>query len=122
MPPDPASPDGRSIAIRSGLLGRSVSIPASKTEYPRYEAARPLARALRSRRRMIGRSEDLLWECRAADSGLAAMVESVLREEGPYKVVPAAGGEAWRGRGPELWREVAGGLGGGRGTPVPVGA
>ena len=45
---------------------------------------------------MIGRTEDLLGECRAADSGLAAIVESVLREEGPYKVVPAAGvvGEA----------------------------
>src|SRR6266478_9397803 len=70
MPPDPASPDGRSIAIRSGLLGRSVSIHDWKSEYPRYEAARPLARALRSRRRMIGRSEDLLWECRAADSGV----------------------------------------------------
>src|SRR5260370_14814057 len=120
MPPDPASPDGRSIAIRSGLLGRSVSIPASKTEYPRYEAARPLARALRSRRRMIGRSEDLLWECRAADSGLAAMVEAVLREEGPYKAVPAAGVEAWRGRGPELWREEGEWRGENRGTLLPV--
>jgi hypothetical protein len=56
---------------------------------------------------MIGRSEDLLWECRAADSGLAAMVESVMREEGPYKVVPAAGVEAWREREPNLWRKVA---------------
>src|SRR5260370_9698283 len=107
MPPDPASPDGRSIAIWSGRLGRSVSIHDWKSEYPRYEAARPLARALRSRRRMIGRSEDLLWECRAADSGLAAMVESVLREEGPYKVVPAAGVEAWREREPHLCRKVA---------------
>ena len=56
---------------------------------------------------MIGRSEDLLWECRAADSGLAAMVESVLREEGPYKVVPAAGVEAWREREPRLRLKVA---------------
>jgi hypothetical protein len=55
---------------------------------------------------MIGRTEDLLGECRAADSGLAAVVESVLREEGPYKVVPAAGVEAWREREPQLWSKV----------------
>jgi len=56
---------------------------------------------------MIGRAEDLLGECRAADSGLAAGVEAVLREEGPYKVVPAAGVEAWRERDPRLWQKVA---------------
>lgn len=56
---------------------------------------------------MVGRAEDLLGECRAADSGLAAIVESVLREEGPYKVVPAAGVVAWREREPNLWRKVA---------------
>jgi hypothetical protein len=56
---------------------------------------------------MIGRAEDLLGECRAADSGLAAVVEAVLREEGPYKVVPAAGVEAWRERDPRLWQKVA---------------
>jgi hypothetical protein len=56
---------------------------------------------------MIGRAEDLLGECRAADSGLAAVVEAVLREEGPYKVVPAAGVEAWREREPKLWQKVA---------------
>jgi hypothetical protein len=56
---------------------------------------------------MIGRAEDLLGECRAADSGLAAVVEAVLREEGAYKVVPAAGVEAWRERDPRLWQKVA---------------
>jgi hypothetical protein len=66
-----------------------------------------MARHLRVRARMIGRAEDLLGECRAADSGLASVVESVLREEGPYKVVPAAGVEAWREREPNLWRKVA---------------
>src|SRR5260370_24058315 len=106
----------------SGLLGRSVSIHDGKSESPRSEAAGPLARALRSRRRMIGRSEDLLWECRAADSGLAAMVESVLREEGPYKVVPAAGVEAWRAREPNLWRKGTQWLDGRRVPLVPGGA
>lgn len=56
---------------------------------------------------MIGRAEDLLGECRAADSGLAAVVEAVLREKSPYKVVPAAGVEAWREREPRLWQKVA---------------
>ena len=56
---------------------------------------------------MIGRAEELLGECRAADSGLAAVVEAVLREEGPYKVVPAAGVEAWREREPRLRLKVA---------------
>jgi hypothetical protein len=56
---------------------------------------------------MIGRAEDLLGECRAADSGLAAVVEAVLREAGPYQVVPAAGVEAWREREPRLWQKVA---------------
>jgi hypothetical protein len=51
--------------------------------------------------------EDLLAECRAAGSGLAAVVESVLREEAPYAVVPAAGVEAWQAREPGLWRRVA---------------
>ena len=67
----------------------------------------PVARALRFPRPMIGRSEDLLGECRAAGSGLAAIVESVLREDSPYKVVAAAGVEAWREREPHLWRKVA---------------
>jgi hypothetical protein len=62
---------------------------------------------LRLRARVIGRAEDLLGECRAVDSALANVVESVLREEGPYKVVPAAGVEAWREREPNLWRKVA---------------
>lgn len=52
-------------------------------------------------------AEDLLGECRAARSGLAAVVESVLREEAPYAVVPAAGIEAWREREPRLFRKVA---------------
>ena len=95
------------IAIRSGLLGRSASIRGSKTGYPRYAAGDPVARGLRFPRLMIGRSEDLLGECRAAGSGLAAVVESVLREESPYKVVAAAGVEAWREREPNLWRKVA---------------
>lgn len=56
---------------------------------------------------MIGRAEDLLGECLAADSGLAAVVEAVLREKSPYKVVPAAGVEAWREREPRLWRKVS---------------
>ena len=51
--------------------------------------------------------EDLLGECRAAGSGLAAVIEAVLREEAPYAVVPAAGVEAWRRREPSLWRKVA---------------
>ena len=62
---------------------------------------------MRPPRPMVGRSEELLGQCRAADSGLAAIVESVLREEGPYKVVPAAGVEAWRERQPYLWSKVA---------------
>jgi hypothetical protein len=66
-----------------------------------------VAWALRTRRPMTGRSEDLLGECRAADSGLAAIVESVLRDEVPYKVVAAAGVEAWREREPNLWKKVA---------------
>lgn len=95
------------IEIRSGRLGRSALIRGPNGEYLLYEAMTPMARGLRSPRPMIGRSEDLLGECRAADSGLAAIVESVLREEGPYKVVPAAGVEAWREREPNLWRKVA---------------
>ena len=94
------------MAIRSEVLGRRASIRGSKTGYPCYGAAESVARGLRSPRPMIGRTEDLLGECRAADSGLAAIVESVLREEGPYKVVPAAGVEAWREREPNLWRKV----------------
>ena len=69
---------------------------------------------------MIGGAEDLLGECRAADSGLAAIVEAVLREEGPYKVVPAAGVEAWRAREPRLWRKVAAWLDERGVTLVPV--
>ena len=54
------------IAIRSGLLGRRASIRCLKTG---YAAVEPMARALRFPRPMIGRSEDLLGECRAAESG-----------------------------------------------------
>ena len=56
---------------------------------------------------MISRIEDLLGECRAAESGLANVVESILKEGPPYKVVPAAGVEAWRERDPLLWQKVA---------------
>jgi hypothetical protein len=55
---------------------------------------------------MISRAEDLLGECRAADSGLANVVEAILKEEPPYKVVAAAGVEAWRERDPLLWQKV----------------
>jgi hypothetical protein len=55
---------------------------------------------------MISRAEDLLVECRAAESGLANVVEAILREEPPYKVVPAAGVDAWRERDPLLWQKV----------------
>ena len=55
---------------------------------------------------MISRAEDLLVECRAAESGLANVVEAILREEPPYKVVPAAGVDAWRERDPRLWQKV----------------
>lgn len=58
-------------------------------------------------RAMTIRAEHLLGECRAAGSGLAAVVERVLREETPYAVVSAAGVEAWRTREPGLWRKVA---------------
>lgn len=56
---------------------------------------------------MSGSTEDLLGECRAAGSGLAVVVESVLRESAPYAVVSAAGIEAWREREPSLFRKVA---------------
>lgn len=107
MSRDPTSADTRPVAIRSGLPGRTASILRWRAGYAAYEGSSTLARALRSRRPVVGRAEDLLGECRAADSGLAAVVESVLREEGPYKVVPAAGVEAWREREPNLWRKVA---------------
>jgi len=55
---------------------------------------------------MTTAAEHLLGECRAAGSGLAAVVERVLREEAPYAVVPAAGVEAWRTREPGLWGKV----------------
>ena len=55
---------------------------------------------------MISRAEDLRVECRAAESGLANVVEAILREEPPYKVVPAAGVDAWRERDPLLWQKV----------------
>jgi hypothetical protein len=55
---------------------------------------------------MISRAEDLLGQCRAADSGLANVVEAILKEQPPYKVVPAAGVEAWRERDPLLWQKV----------------
>jgi hypothetical protein len=60
-----------------------------------------------TRRAMAITADHLLGECRAAGSGLAAVVERVLREETPYAVVSAAGVEAWRAREPGLWQKVA---------------
>jgi hypothetical protein len=55
-------------------------------------------------------TDELLMELRTSPTGLAGMIETVVRDRLPYIVVPTQAVQAWKEREPLRWAKAAGWL------------
>jgi hypothetical protein len=55
-------------------------------------------------------TEELLTELRTSPTGLAGLIETVVRDRLPYVVIPIQAVQAWKEQEPQRWAKAAGWL------------
>jgi hypothetical protein len=55
-------------------------------------------------------TDELLMELRTSPTGLAGMIETVVRDRLPYIVIPTQAVQAWKEKEPLRWAKAAGWL------------